>query len=67
MTGLVASIQRQQGRAQALQAQCLRMAAWGEVDDFGRMIDRLNGVAASEAIDAGEVVAALAGFGVRQT
>jgi hypothetical protein len=43
----------------------LRAAAWGEAEDFGRLVDQLNGVTPREAADAGELEAALAGFGLR--
>lgn len=67
MAGLVASIQRQQGRAQSLQAVALRAAAWGEAEDFGRLLDQLNGRNAPQEIaDAGELEAELAGFGLKQ-
>lgn len=59
---LLTAVQRQQGRAQALQAQCLRLAAWGDADDFGRLLGRLNGV--EQRADDGEFNAALAAFGL---
>lgn len=66
MTGLVAAIQRQQGQAQALQAYAVRVAAWGEAKDFGRLMDQLNGVGGnSAAADDAELDAALAAFGLR--
>ncbi len=66
MSGLVASIQRQQGRAQALQAYAVRVAAWGEAKDFSRLMDQLNGASGnSAAADDAEFDAALAAFGLR--
>ncbi len=62
---LAEATQRSKGRAQALQAVALRAAAWGEAEDFGRLVDQLNGVTPREAADAGELEAALAGFGLR--
>jgi len=60
---MVAAMQRQQGRAQALQAVALRTAAWGEAREFGQMLDRLNGV--KPAAIRGEIDASLAAFGLR--
>jgi len=65
MSGLVSAIQRQQGRAQALQAHAVRVAAWGEAEDFGRLMDRLTGATRREVVDDGERDAALAAFGLR--
>ncbi len=64
MTALAAAIQRRQGRAQALQAQALRVAAWGDAQDFGRMLDGLRGVTPPEIADAEAMYAAWAGGGV---
>jgi hypothetical protein len=62
MTGLVVSIQRQQGRAQSMQAQAIRMAVWGESEAFADFTEQLHGrkPAAHNDVDA-----ALAAFGLR--
>lgn len=65
MSGLVSAIQRQQGRAQALQAHAVRVAAWGGAEDFGRLMDRLTDNTRREVVDNGERDAALAAFGLR--
>ncbi len=65
MTGLVAAIQRQQGRAQALQAYAVRVAAWGEAKEFGEFIGRLEGPTSRRQEDDAELDAALAAFGLR--
>lgn len=61
MAGLTAAIQRQQGRAQALQAVALRTAAWGEAEDFARMIGRLSGLK-PQAIDDADALAEALGL-----
>ncbi len=59
MAGLVASIRRQQGQAQAIQAYALRVAAWGEAEEFGRLLDQLNGVVPTVIDDADAFLAAV--------
>lgn len=62
MSGLVTAILRQQGRAQAMQAHAVRLAVWGEAEDFGGLMDQLNGVKPRVIADADELAAALGGL-----
>lgn len=68
-SALVIATQRSQGRAVALQAQAIRMAVWGEQEDFRRFTRAVSGesqtVGAGGGNDAGERDAALAAFGLR--
>lgn len=43
----------------------MRVAAWGEAEDFGRLMDRLTGETRSEVVDDSARDAALAAFGLR--
>lgn len=59
MTGLVAAIERRQGRAQAMQAYALRVAAWGDAEDFARLLGELTGARPAVIEDADALLAAL--------
>ena len=61
---LVATL-RQQGRAQALQAQAIRTAVWGEAEAYGAFVGGLLGATRQAATDSGERDAALVRFGLR--
>ncbi len=54
-----------QGRLQAGQAQAIRMAVWGEQDEFDAYTARLTGDARQVVADDRERDAALAAFGLR--
>lgn len=57
-------MQRQQGRAQAVQTQAIRMAVWGEQQRFAEFTAALTG--AAPGMEENGVPEALAGFGLRQ-
>ena len=63
MAGFSAAIRRQQGHAQALQAQAIRAAVWGDAEDFQGFTGALTGV--RSATNSGDVDVALAAFGLR--
>lgn len=68
MTGLTAALYRHQGRMQALQAQAVRAAVWGDADQFRTLVGALNGDTQRGVVDDSELDAALAAFGfVRET